>query len=173
MPDTPIQVTPAKLYLPHFKLEVPVLRVSGMGDYFPLRAFCAALGLAHQPQLQRVQDDPDLEPGREVFTVRTPGGPQETVCLRKKEVAWWLGTMDPRLVRKLEQRFSTTLAEFKQAVMDAADQLWWGVQSEQPTQALVTRQDRFVAYLHCRRCGTRHRLEGAPGSMVTWEIDEE
>jgi hypothetical protein len=167
-----LQVVPAKLYVEQFKIEVPVLRIPGMGDYFPMRAFCKALGIVHQPQLQRIQSDPDFAEGVEFFDIQTAGGEQEAVCLRKREVAWWLGTMDPSVTCKLEERFSTTLVEFKQAVMDAADRLWWGVQSESP-QALQSRQDHFVGYLHCRRCGARHRLEMAAGGSWSWEIEEE
>jgi hypothetical protein len=144
-----------------------------MGDYFPIRAFCKKIGLAFQPQLEKVQTDSSYAEGVEILSAPTAGGLQETVCLRKREVAYWLATLEPRTVRKLEERFSTTLADFKQAVMDAADRLWWGVQSELPTRALLVRQDHFVGYLHCRRCGARHRLEAAIGGTWSWEIDED
>ncbi len=172
MHDQPLQVVPAKLYLPQFGVEVPVLRISGMGDYFPIRAFCKAIGIPSQPQLQRIQDDPDFAEGTEILSVSTAGGPQESVCLRKREIAWWLSTLDPRTVRKLEAHLGTTLKEFKQAVMDAADRLWWGVADVPAEHALQTVEPHGTLWLHCRRCRARHRLEFASGT-VSWEIDED
>lgn len=45
------------LHVPQYNIEAPVLRVSGMGDYFPVRQFCKATGLASQPQLEKLQSD--------------------------------------------------------------------------------------------------------------------
>lgn len=172
MADVPVQVIPARLYLPQFGIDVPVVRVPGMGDYIPMRMLCRALGIAHQPQLQRLQVDDDLAVGVETFSIQTAGGEQQMVCLRRREVAWWLGSLDSRLVRKLEQRFNTTLAEFKRELMDAADRLWWGVAEVPPERALAVAEPSGAIYLHCRRCRARHRLELVPGAGVHWEIDE-
>jgi P22_AR N-terminal domain len=170
MPDSPIQVVPAMLHLSQFDLEVPVLRVSGMGDYFPVRAFCKAIGLSSPPQVERLQSDTTYEAGLETFTVQTAGGPQPSLCIRKRELAWWLASLEPRTVRKLEQRFGIPLAEFKQSIMDAADTLWWGVQAPTPpSRALQARPNYGEMYLHCLRCKTKHRL-GLHGTEMTWEI---
>jgi hypothetical protein len=163
MPDALVQVVPAMLYLSQFDLEVPVLRVSGMGDYFPVRAFCKAIGLSSPPQVERLQSDSTYEAGLETFTVQTAGGPQPSLCIRKRELAWWLASLEPRTVRKLEQRFGIPLAEFKQSIMDAADTLWWGVQA---------RPNYGAVYLYCRRCKAKHRLE-LRGNEMTWEIVSE
>jgi hypothetical protein len=172
MHDKPMQALPAKLYVEQFRLTVPVMRVAGMGDYFPVRAFCKALGLSPLPQLEKLKADSSYAEGLEIFTVPTAGGPQEAVCLRKREVAWWLGNLEPKTIRKLEERFSTTLADFKQAVMDAADRLWWGMTDAPAVHAPRGVEPEGAFYLHCRRCGARHRLE-LIGSTVLWEIDDE
>ena len=172
MHDGALQVIPAQLYIEQFRVRVPVLRIPGMGDYFPIRAFCKALGIAHQPQLQRIRDDSDFADGIEYLDVQTAGGEQETLCLRKREVAWWLGTMEPKTIRKLEERFSTTLDEFKQAVMDAADRLWWGVAEAPTSRASQGDEPEGTWYLRCRRCGARHKLE-VQGSTLLWEIAED
>jgi hypothetical protein len=63
-----LQAIPATLYLPQFGLNFPVMRVAGMGDYFPVRAFCKRIGLAPQPQLERLQADASYAGGLETFT---------------------------------------------------------------------------------------------------------
>lgn len=170
MPDKPARIIHDSLPLPQFGIDVPIVRVEGMGDYFPMRALCKALGIASQPQVERIQDDPDYAAGIETFTVPTAGGPQETVCLRKREVAWWLGKLDARLARKLEARFSVTLADFKQALMDAADALWWGVRAVVPATAPAARVE-VVMHLSCLRCRTLHRFT-SDGKHTSWEIAE-
>jgi hypothetical protein len=169
---TPLQVIPAELTIPQFGILVPVMRVPGMGDYFPVSAFCRAVGLGHQTQLDRIRGMEELQDAIETFTIPTPGGSQETICLRKSGLAWWLGTLEPRTIRKLEERFATTLDTFKRELMDAADRMWWGV-SDAPSRALVAREPHGAIWLHCRRCHARHRLEILPGMQITWEIDEE
>src|SRR5215470_4897503 len=84
--STALQAIPATLYLPQFELDFPVMRVAGMGDYFPVRAFCKRIGLAPQPQLERLQADHSYASGVETFTVPTAGGPQDALCIRKKEL---------------------------------------------------------------------------------------
>jgi hypothetical protein len=171
MHSTALQAIPATLYLPQFGLDFPVMRVAGMGDYFPVRAFCKRVGLAPQPQLERLQADHSYADGLETFTVPTAGGPQDALCIRKKERAWWLASLEPRTVRKLEERFGIPLGEFKQAVMDAADRLWWSVADGPADMAPLGREPVGAFYLHCRRCGAKHRLE-LQGHTVLWEIDE-
>jgi hypothetical protein len=166
-----IQVTPATLYLPQFGLEVPVLRVSGMGDYFPVRQFCTAIGLNSRPQVEKIQTDSSYEDGRETFTVDTPGGPQESVCLRKKELAWWLANLEPRTVRKLEARFGIPLGDFKQAVMHAADALWWSAPASSGHGELAPINHGAI-YLQCRRCKALHKL-ALSGDHFSWEIAKE
>lgn len=172
MHNTALQAIPATLYLPQFGLDFPVMRIAGMGDYFPVRAFCKRIGLAPQPQLERLQADTSYTHGLETITVPTAGGPQDALCIRKKELAWWLASLEPRTVRKLEERFGIPLGEFKQAVMDAADRLWWGVADGPADRAPHGAEPAGAFYLHCRRCGARHRLE-LQGHTVLWEIDEE
>lgn len=169
----PVQVIPATLYLAQFRLEVPVMRVPGMGDYFPVRAFCRAIGLPSHTQVEKLQTNSEYANAIETFTIPTSGGPQVAVCLRKREVAYWLGTLETRTIRKLEARFNTTLDTFKQALMDAADVLWWGtgVGMASPEQTLQRTEPTGALTLHCRRCGAQHRLEVAHGTVL-WEIDE-
>jgi hypothetical protein len=167
-----LQAIPATLYLPQFGLDFPVMRVAGMGDYFPVRAFCKRIGLASQPQLERLQSDASYAGGLETFTVPTAGGPQDALCIRKKELAWWIASLEPRTVRKLEERFGIPLGEFKQAVMDAADRLWWGIADTSSARMPHGAEPAGAFFLHCRRCGARHRLE-LQGHAVLWGIDEE
>ncbi|HEU4783481.1 MAG TPA: phage antirepressor N-terminal domain-containing protein, partial [Ktedonobacterales bacterium] len=168
--DMPMRIIYDTLHLAQFGVDVPIVRVEGMGDYFPVRPLCKALGIASHPQVERIQNDPDYVAGIETFTIPTAGGPQETVCLRKREVAWWLGKLDPRLARKLEARFSVTLADFKQSLMDAADALWWGVRAVVPAAlSFNTTRVEVTMHLSCLRCRTLHRFT-SDGKHTSWEI---
>jgi hypothetical protein len=172
MHDKVIRAIPATMYVPQFKLQFHVMRLAGMGDYFPMRSFCEKIGLAPQAQQDKVRADANFEDGLETLTIPTLGGPQEALCIRKRELAWWLATLEPRTIKKLEDRFKTTLDEFKQAVMDAADALWWGDVNVNKAAGARDEEPRGALYLHCRRCHARHRLELHSHGDFDWEIDD-
>lgn len=62
------------------------------------------LGLAWQSQLQRIKDDPILSEGITTIVMPSPGGPQETTCLRLDLVNGWLFKIDSRRVKDNETR---------------------------------------------------------------------
>lgn len=168
MPQEPVRVIYDTIHLPQFGVDVPIVRVEGMGDYFPVRPLCKVLSISSSGQLEKIQGDPTYAPGLETFTVPSAGGAQPTVCLRKREVAWWIGHLEPKI---LERRFQVTVEEFKQALMDAADALWWGVRAIAPiSQANVPRVE-VTMHLSCLRCRTLHRFT-SDGERSSWEIAE-
>lgn len=171
MEDKPLQVTPRELYLAPLGIHVPVVRVEERGDYFPVRGFCKVAGIPSNTQLERLKNDPDFEDGLLVLSVVTAGGAQDTLCLRKRELAWWLGTLETRVVRKLETHLGITLAEFKRILMDAADRLMWGVTEVPPERALTVPAPSGATHLYCLRCRAHHVLEIGAGA-VSWELAE-
>jgi antirepressor protein len=171
MPDAPLRVIYDSVHLPQFEVDVPIVRVEGMGDYFPVRPLCKVLGISSSGQLEKLQGDPAYAAGLETFTVPSAGGAQETVCLRKREVAWWIGHLDTRVVKQLERRFQVTVDEFKQSLMDAADALWWGVRAVVPVSARTSPRMEIVMRLSCLRCRTPHTFT-SDGIHTAWEIAE-
>jgi P22_AR N-terminal domain len=170
--DIPARIIHDTIELPKFGIRVPIVRVEGKGDYFPMRALCTALGITSQPQIERIQEDSDYAEGIESYDVPTPGGPQESVCLRKRELAWWFGHVDPRIRRKLEARFDVPLTEFKRILMDACDALWWGVRAVVPTSPGAGPRVEVMMHLSCLRCRTPHTFT-SDGVHTAWEIAEE
>ena len=50
-------------------------------------------------QYQRLKDDPVLSEGMVTITMPSPGGPQETVCLKLEMVNGWLFKIDSRRLK--------------------------------------------------------------------------
>lgn len=112
-----------------------------------------------------------LADGLETFSVETAGGVQPSMCIRKRELAWWLASLESQTVRRLEQRFGIPLGDFKQSIMDAADALWWGVRAIVPTPAASGRIEVTIR-LECLRCRTRHKYT-SDRLQSTWSIDDQ
>jgi hypothetical protein len=164
MADIPMRIYQDTLHLAQFDIDVPILRVESMGDYFPIKAFCLALHITHQSQLEKINNDLDhYAAGTEYFPMDTAGGEQEVLCLRKRETAWWISTLSPKT---LEKRYGATVEDLKQSLMDAADALWWGVRAVAPvTSTLVPLEHNLWAGQRCQYCG-KHTT--APIEQVKW-----
>lgn len=67
--------------------------------WLPIAPICNALGIAPQMQRKRIQNDPILVEGGIVTILPSPGGPQETYCLRLDLVHGWLFTIDESRVK--------------------------------------------------------------------------
>lgn len=61
---------------------------------------CDALGINTRRQRDRIKDDPILSEGCTVAVLPSPGGHQETFCLRLDLVNGWLFTIDESRVRE-------------------------------------------------------------------------
>lgn len=66
------------------------------GVYVALKPICDSLGLAWASQFQRVKDDPVLSEGITTIVIPSPGGAQETTCLKLELVNGWLFKVDSR-----------------------------------------------------------------------------
>lgn len=74
------------------------------GVYIAVTPICTTLGLAPQRQRERIQKDPILSEGGTVVVLPSPGGMQETYCLRLDLVNGWLFTIDESRVKDEETR---------------------------------------------------------------------
>jgi hypothetical protein len=168
MTDLPARVHHDTVHLDQFDFDAPIVRAEDDGDYYVLRPICKFLGMSSQTQIDRLKDDPLYDGSLRTFNVPTAGGVQPSVCLHKRMVGWWIAHLDPRVVARLETRFSVTIEDFRLALIHAADQLWWGSRSVALTPV---RASRFEASIHlrCLACGMAHRY-ASDGVHTKWEM---
>lgn len=74
------------------------------GVFLAIKPICDALGLKWSGQHDRINRDPILSEGIRVMGMPTPGGTQETTCLRLDLVNGWLFTIDESRVKDEETR---------------------------------------------------------------------
>ena len=67
--------------------------------FVPLARLCDNLGIDRPTQTQRIQEHEVLRTGLVTLRLQTPGGPQETQCLRLDLIPFWLAGINSRRVR--------------------------------------------------------------------------
>ena len=68
--------------------------------FVPVARLCENLGVDRASQVQRLQDHEVLNSGLMTLRLQTPGGLQETLCLRLDLVPYWLAQINARRVRR-------------------------------------------------------------------------
>lgn len=74
------------------------------GVFVAVKPICDALGLAWTRQLARLKRDPILSEGMTMMVMPSPGGAQETTCLKLELVNGWLFTIDSSRIQDEEVR---------------------------------------------------------------------
>lgn len=74
------------------------------GIYIAVAPICETLGLVVRKQRERIMRDPILSEGGTIMVLPSPGGPQETLCLRLELIHGWLFTLDESRVRDDETK---------------------------------------------------------------------
>jgi hypothetical protein len=74
------------------------------GVFVALKPICDSLGVAWNKQLERLKRDVILAEGMTIMVIPSPGGAQETTCLRIDLVNGWLFGIDEGRVRDDETR---------------------------------------------------------------------
>ncbi len=74
------------------------------GVFVAVKPISDALGLAWNKQLERLKRDPILSEGMTVTVIPSPGGAQESTCLKLELVNGWLFTIDESRVKDEETR---------------------------------------------------------------------
>lgn len=69
------------------------------GVFIAVTPICETLGLHANRQRDRIQRDPILSEGGTMMVLPSPGGVQETLCLRLDLVNGWLFTIDESRVK--------------------------------------------------------------------------
>jgi len=70
------------------------------GVFIVAKPIAERFGLAWQRQLERLKEDPVLSEGITMVVIPSPGGPQETTCLRLDLLNGWLFKIDSRRVKE-------------------------------------------------------------------------
>ncbi len=119
--------------------------------YVPVRLTCQALGVADpKGQIEKLQGEDGYPEALVELPIPTAGGIQSAVCIRKREGALWVGSINPK---KVKPTVRGKLAEFKQDLLAAADRLLFGDMSGNPALPAVVRQPRVLIDMDCPRCG--------------------
>lgn len=143
--------------LDKWQMTVPIIRTDDGRVYFAIRALCRGLGVSVQAQLEALQADEYYAAALHPFKIPTDGGMQETMCIRKRECAWWLAHISPKRV-KADVR--GRLEEFQADLMAAADRLAFGDLSDvlAGTSRALQPLPHGAFYFPCQRCGAPHRF---------------
>src|SRR5258708_31578349 len=120
---------PYAVQLSKWDMDVTIVRQSDGPTYFTIRHVCEALGVATNRQLQVLQD---------------------AMCIRKREAAWWLATINPKKVRA---EVRDRLEEFQADLMAEADRLPWGDLSSVLPALQIHQPIRGELTCNCPRCG--------------------
>jgi hypothetical protein len=158
--------------LPRWQTEVSVAKEArGTTQWFPVRAMCRVLGVDEEKQVAIVKDKyPDAldEVPMRIATVgwRTP------LCIKRKEMALWVGGIDPKRC-KLSAR--GPLEQFRRDLLDAADRLFWSPAKGAPVceRASVTFSARVEIQMVCQDCGAPHYIIHENGETTVIRIRDE
>jgi hypothetical protein len=139
-------------------------------QWFPVRAHCELLELEPERQKKIVRED-YLDALREI-PIQLPIGWRRVLCIRRKEMALWLGGIDPKRC-KLGAR--EALEEYRVELAAAADQLLWKHISLGSAVMTRTLAETTAVYVHaqaegsCLACGAQQRVTIHDG-VATWEL---
>src|SRR5215472_2289004 len=108
--------------LPRWEAELPVAKESGStSQWFPVRSMCRILGVDDETQVE-IAKKAYLDALREVPMKLPRVGWGSVLCIRRKEMALWVGGIDPK---RCKMGARGPLEEFRRDLLSAADRLFW------------------------------------------------
>lgn len=126
-------ITQHTIQMPSWHVELTIV-LTPEGPYFLIRQLCGVLGVANVGQmLQRMREDDTLPGFMHQWPVQTRGGRQQTWCLHKRAVGYWLAMINTAKVRR---EFQPRLKDLKRECLDLMDRLFWG-EVESTATALI------------------------------------
>jgi hypothetical protein len=154
-------------------ISVMLIKAEDNGIYVPVRQICTELGINVDNQKNKLNGNPDYAEGLVELPVPTPGGKQMMLCIRKKELAWWLvHDMDDK---RCKPHIRGHLQEIKQAIIDAAERILFGDIEYVPesTRGIIAVSSRNEIVFACLDCGAKHRIVIVNGEpIVTLEREQ-
>ncbi|GGF56597.1 hypothetical protein GCM10007301_15340 [Azorhizobium oxalatiphilum] len=142
--------------------------------FIAIKPICERLGIDWSKQLQRIKRDALLSEGMAIMAIPSPGGSQETTCLRLDLVHGWLFTIDESRVKDEETRqrvlvykrecyavlFQHFHGENRRASSAGADDA-----SELASDDIGPLSDLSA---RCRMVEITERLSGKPAARALW-----
>jgi hypothetical protein len=151
---TPLEVTESKVFLPNWNIEITLL-TTPKGPYYVIRELCLVLGIKDvAQQAARLRTKRATAQYIDNWPVQTRGGKQEMVCIHRRAVGYWFGTIDET---KCRAEVQDRIVDLQVELVDAADRVLFGEVSSEPARAhLVSIESqmsdhrRFTALLEQR-----------------------
>jgi hypothetical protein len=149
--------------------------------YTTLGALCDFVGINANMQRKRAQEHPVIRRHLRRFVVAyDKGGRQPTLCIEMRVAAYWLGTINPRLVR---EDLQDELVAFQEDLIDAANDLLMGRalhagDGEDEVPEVLTREwaedltrrnlacQREIQRLHFMYSGLRRRVRDIESTLT-------
>ena len=153
-------------------ISVTFVRTEDNAVYVSVRQLCVELGIDGGKQIKKLEADPDFASGLAELPVPTAGGMQKMVCIRKREMAWWLINLNDS---HCKPNVRGHIQEIKQTIIEAAEKLLFGDIDREPDSArgVIAVSSRNEIVFACLDCGAKHRiviLNGEP--IVTLEREQ-
>lgn len=154
----------SRLRIRYFEKEIPAVAV-GRAVYFPMRALCDALGMAPQTQITRLREDSRFAEAFRTIPIPTVKGLRDAVCINKRQVGMWLGSIDPH---RCPLTALGPISQFQRELFDAADRFLFGNTSDSAYDP-ATKSDQPIGGTlkvgHCPGCGMLLVLDIDAGGM--------
>ena len=144
--------------------------------YFPVKIICDALAIDRMSQAAIVKEDGRIRGGARMIRLPSRGGAQETLCLRRRELAIWLTLIDPDRVGP-RARARGRLQEFQAALWHLAERIAFKGKastdaSAVPAPVVTTMEGTQYTVTHCPDCGARLRAEVRDGKLSLWHAGD-
>ena len=102
----------------------------------PVGRLCDNLGIQRRNQMDRLRNHEVLCQGLKTVTIGTPGGPQDTECLRLDLIPLWLTTINPK---RVSEQVRAKLVRYQ---IEAASVLWAAFRNDILPQGELAVQER-------------------------------
>lgn len=137
------------------------------GVYVAVAPICKTLGISINKQRERIQNDPILSEGGTVTVLPSPGGMQETFCLRLDLVNGWLFTIDESRVRDEETR--QKVLAYKRECYGVLFQHFYGKATGTTPQPLDVIEDAETSEsVKLRKITEARHIFGLPAAAELW-----
>lgn len=159
--------------LPEWGIDRILLAQDGRGAvFYPFHPICGALALDRKTHAALVRQDGRIGRGVRDIRAPSPGGIQQTLYLRRRELAIWLTVIDPSKIGP-RARAAGRLAEFQAALWHLAERIAFKTKagadaSATPAPVVATWQGTKRTPTSCPDCGAPLIAEERGDKLYLW-----
>lgn len=144
--------------------------------FYPFRPICDALALDRTTHAALIRQDSRISRGMREIRAPSPGGSQQTMYLRRRELGIWLTVIDPSHIGK-RARAAGRLVEFQAAMWHLAERIAFKSKagsdaSATPAPVSAELQGSQRAPVACPDCGAPLIAEIRAGRLYLWHAGE-